>query len=119
MKKITFYKNMRGYDAELGGYYSGEGKYRFGYHFESDEGYLYICPNGLQTALSKVCDGVWRATELSTGVICSPDGRTIKELKEKLAFASITAKRLIENASQYTLDAINALKAYAKIPAAA
>lgn len=113
MKKITFYKNMTGYDEQKGGYYFDFGYGDKGYHFEADQGYLHICPNGLQVAMKKLGYG-WRATELSSGMVCSPDGQTIKELKENLAIASVVAKKFIDNPSASMATTIKALKAYAK-----
>lgn len=112
MKKITFYKHMSGYDENRGGYYSGEGQYRFGYHFEAEEGYLYTCANGLQAAFSRTLGGYWKATELSSGCLFAPDARTINELKERAEIASIPAKRLLDNATQYLADTVQALRAY-------
>ncbi len=113
MEKITFYKLMRGYNEQKGGFYAGQGKYRFGYHFEQSEGALHICKNGIKVALEK--DGAfWSATEITTGCICGLAYRSKKALFEHLNESVDKIKDMVEHPNEYMAAGIEALKAYAK-----
>lgn len=113
MKKIKFYKHMCNYDESRGGYYAGQGRYRFGYHFEQSNGYLFECPHGVSVALEKVSGG-WNATEITSGNSVSSFCNTRTEAIEKACIVSPAVRKALDSKNEYITANINALKAYAE-----
>lgn len=112
MKKITFYKHCREYDKTKGGYYAGKGRYRFGYHFEQAQGYLFECPHGINVALEKV-GGCWNITEITSGNSVA-QGNTRAEAIEKACIAAPAVRKLLDGKDEYITANIKALKKYAE-----
>lgn len=110
MKKITFYKHCHEYDAQKGGYYAGQGRFRFGYHFEQAQGYLFECPHGVKVALEKV-GGCWNVTEITSGNAIA-QGNTRAQAIEKACIAAPAVRKLLDDKDEYITANIKALKEY-------
>lgn len=113
MKKITYYKNMCEYDGQKGGYYAGQGRYRFGYHFDTAQGYLFECPHGVRVALERV-GRCWNVTELTSGNAVAMQCATRTEAIERACIATPAVVKAIEKADEYLTATIQALKVYAE-----
>lgn len=118
MKKQKFFLNMRGYNEQQGGFYLGEGKYRFGYHFEQSEGYIHECANGIKVAISRGVGKRWHATEVTTGYSVGRSFDKIQgTIKDAETAAPAIAKVLAEKRTQAVIKQLNSYKKRLEIPA--
>lgn len=114
MQLITFYKLIGEYDAEKGGFYAGQGRYRFGYHFEQGQGYLFEAPYGVKVAIEKIGNRCWRATEITSGSLITGDCDSRTEAIEKSCIASPAVRKVLNSGTEYITAQVEALKEYAE-----